>query len=141
MGPVDEHQARARFAASRVARFASVGGDAVPHLVPVTFAMPDDESVVFAVDHKPKTTPRLKRLTNVRQNPRVALLADAYSGDWSSLWWVRADAHATVLDLDDERTRLAVDALVDRYPQYRWNRPVGPVVWCDVSRWVGWSAT
>jgi len=137
---VDEQRARNLFAAGHVARFASADGDAVPHLVPITFAMPDDATVVFAVDHKPKTTANLRRLANVRANPRVSLLVDDYSDDWAGLWWVRVDARATVLALEDDRTGVAVDALVERYPQYRGNRPAGPVVWCTVSRWVGWSA-
>jgi hypothetical protein len=40
--------------------------------------MPDPNSVFFAVDLKPKTTTRLRRLANLRENPRVALLADGY---------------------------------------------------------------
>lgn len=108
----------------------------------MTFAMPDQDSVVFAVDHKPKTTTRLRRLQNIRENPRVALLADGYEdSDWTRLWWVRADATATVLEPISPGWEAAVEALVGRYQQYRAHRPDGPVVWCSVERWVSWSGS
>ncbi|HSK26264.1 MAG TPA: TIGR03668 family PPOX class F420-dependent oxidoreductase [Jiangellales bacterium] len=139
---MDVQGARALFAAARRVCFASTGRDGQPHLVPVTFAMPIRDSVVFAVDHKPKTTTRLQRLANVRDNPRVSLLADGYDdADWTRLWWVRADATATVLDAGSPRWEVAVDALAGRYAQYQTHRPAGPVVWCTVERWVSWSAT
>ena len=59
-------------------------------LVPITFAVVDDDSIVTAVDHKPKRTTRLQRLENIRKNPSVTVLVDHYDDDWSTLWWVRA---------------------------------------------------
>lgn len=138
-GRMTEDGARRRFASHDVARFASVDATGQPHLVPVTFALPDEESIVFAVDHKPKTTTQLKRLDNVRGNPRVSFLVDEYDEDWSRLWWVRADGEALVLEPDDERAMLGVKALMARYAQYREHPPAGPVVWCSVTRWVAWS--
>lgn len=139
---MDVREARARFAAARRLFLASTGRDGQPHVVPVTFAMPDQDSVVFAVDHKPKTTTRLRRLQNIRENPRVALLADGYEdSDWTRLWWVRADATATVLEPISPGWEAAVEALVGRYQQYRAHRPDGPVVWCSVERWVSWSGS
>lgn len=129
-------QARERFAASRVARLATVSADGVPHLVPVTFAVLG-ERVVFVVDDKPKTTTRLRRLDNIAAQPAVCLLADVYDDDWSRLWWARADGTATVLDTDDE----AVDALAARYPAYVARRPRGPVVSTAVWAWSGWAAS
>ncbi|GAA2535495.1 TIGR03668 family PPOX class F420-dependent oxidoreductase [Pseudonocardia hydrocarbonoxydans] len=129
-------QARERFAASRVARLATVSARGVPHLVPVTFAVLG-ERVVFVVDDKPKTTTRLRRLDNIAAQPAVCLLVDVYDDDWSRLWWARADGTATVLDTDDE----AVDALAARYPAYVARRPRGPVVSIAVSAWTGWAAS
>ncbi|WP_029136948.1 TIGR03668 family PPOX class F420-dependent oxidoreductase [Nakamurella lactea] len=128
-------QARARFAAARVARLATVSADGTPHLVPVTFAVVGDR-IVFVVDDKPKTTTRLRRLANIAARPAVCLLVDVYDDDWSRLWWVRADGIATVLDVDDE----AVDALAARYPVYVERRPRGPVVSIEVTGWTGWAA-
>ncbi len=142
---MDAERARDRFAGARVARFATIGPDARPHLVPVTFAvMPDggDGVIVFAVDHKPKTTTALRRLRNIADSPKVAFLADHYDADWTALWWVRADAVAEVLPAggEDPRFDVALDALAGRYPQYRQRRPDGPVVWSTVTQWSGWQA-
>jgi len=135
---MDAAECRMRFAARRRAVLATTGLDGVPHLVPVTFALLDGDVVVHAVDHKPKRTTALRRLRNIGENPQVAFLVDRYSDDWSGLWWVRADASASVVD-DGPRHAAAVAALVGRYPQYAEVPPVGPVVWAAVSRWSGWS--
>jgi PPOX class probable F420-dependent enzyme len=128
--------ARARFAGARVARLATVSAEGVPHLVPVTFAVLG-ERVVFAVDDKPKSTTRLRRLDNIAARPRVCLLVDVYDDDWTRLWWVRADGTATVRATDAD----AVDALAARYPAYVERRPAGPVVSIEVDTWTGWSWT
>jgi PPOX class probable F420-dependent enzyme len=85
--------------------------------VPVVFDLTDDR-VVIVVDHKPKRTTALRRLRNIRENPHVCLLADAYSSDWHALWWVRADGSAVVAD-DGPVHDDAVTRLQRRYPQYR----------------------
>ena len=132
-------QLRERFAACPVARLATVRPDGAPHLVPVVFATSGD-TVWLAVDAKPKRTTRLQRLTNLRHDPRCALLADHYEEDWSRLWWVRADGVATVLD-EPGPDHPGVAALVERHPQYRVQPPAGPLVVVRVERWSGWSST
>jgi PPOX class probable F420-dependent enzyme len=133
-------EARRRFAAARVARLATADAAGVPHLVPVVFAL-DGDMVLTAVDRKPKRTTALKRLANVRANPRVALLADHYDDeDWDALWWVRADGTGRVLDPENELARRAVELLAARYPQHRAAPPDGPVLAVDVQRWTGWAA-
>ena len=129
--------APARFGAARVARLATTDSEASPHLVPVVFVLVG-ETVWTAVDAKPKTTTALRRLDNVRAHPAVSLLVDHYADDWATLWWVRADGVATVLDVDEGRAGL--DALTAKYPQYQENPPPGPVLRVDVTRWVSWSA-
>jgi len=129
--------APARFGAARVARLATTDADGSPHLVPVVLALVG-ETVWTAVDAKPKTTTALRRLDNVRAHPAVSLLVDHYADDWATLWWVRADGVATVLDVDEGRAGL--DALTAKYPQYQENPPPGPVLRVDVTRWVSWSA-
>jgi PPOX class probable F420-dependent enzyme len=133
-------QARARFLASPVARLATADASGIPHLVPVTFAGVTDEIdlLVFAIDHKPKTTTRLRRLANIADNPSVCFLVDEYDDDWTRLWWVRADARAEVLDGTVRDAALA--ALTAKYRQYRDRTPTGPVVGARVVRWSGWSA-
>jgi PPOX class probable F420-dependent enzyme len=91
------HEARRRFAASPVARLATVRPDGTPHLVPVVFALVGDV-VTTAVDHKPKRSTSLQRLANLRAEPRCSLLVDHYDDDWTRLWWARADGRAEVVD-------------------------------------------
>jgi len=57
----------------------------------------DGDTFYTAVDQKPKSGTMLKRLRNVGENPMVTMLADHYSDDWETLWWVRADGRATIL--------------------------------------------
>jgi PPOX class probable F420-dependent enzyme len=120
-----------------VARLATAGNDARPHLVPVTFAV-DGDTVFSAVDQKPKSTTALKRLRNVTENPSVSLLADHYDDDWDTLWWVRADGTAAILAGDSQQRPLAL--LATRYPQYLQEPPPGPVLAVTVTRWSGWAA-
>jgi PPOX class probable F420-dependent enzyme len=135
-------EARARLAGARVARLATADADGRPHVVPCTFALLDDATIVSAVDHKPKRTTALKRLANVAANPQVAVLADHYSDDWQALWWARADGRARVVAPGDEPAlrAAAVDALAARYTPYRERPPDGPLVVIEVLRWSGWSA-
>ncbi len=131
---------RDRFDRARVARLATVGDDHRPHLVPVVFTLADD-TVVFCVDHKPKRTQRLRRLANIEVNPMVSLLVDHYDDDWTSLWWVRVDGVAEVVGPDSAEGARAIDQLAAKYPQYRTDRPDGPVVVVHDLSWHSWSAT
>lgn len=131
---LDPREARTRFAAARVARLATVSADGRPHLVPVTFAVSGDE-IVFAVDHKPKSTTALRRLANIAANPQVSFLADAYEEDWTRLWWSRADGTAAIEDSAPK----AVELLRAKYEQYADRAPEGPVVITRVTRWSGWA--
>jgi PPOX class probable F420-dependent enzyme len=136
---LDEQEARRLLSAARIARLATVTPAGQPHIVPVTFAVHGDY-LYSAVDAKPKTSPALRRLANIRANPQVAVLADSYSEDWSALWWVRADGIAAVLD---EPGTLAgpIELLRQRYQQYREAPPPGPVIAVQVRRYTGWAAS
>ena len=145
---LDAASARQRFAGVRVARLATVGPDGRPHVVPLTFALggapgpgPDSRAdcIYSAVDFKPKSSTDLRRLRNIRANPRVAVLADHYEDDWGRLWWVRADGRAAILD-DPAAMAPALALLAGRYPQYRDQPPGGPVISIRVTRWTGWAA-
>lgn len=106
-----------------------------PHLVPITFAVYGD-TLVTAVDHKPKRHHALRRLANIDDHPLVSLLVDHYDEDWTQLWWVRADGLARVAPIDPE----AVEWLGEKYQQYRDRPPEGPVIRVRITRWTGWSA-
>jgi PPOX class probable F420-dependent enzyme len=128
----------ARFAGARVARLATLTADG-PRLVPVTFAW-HQGTAVWAVDRvKPKRHTRLRRLDDLAADPRVAMLADHYAEDWAELWWV--ELQGTAATLAGEAAAAALDALAERYPAYRSERPPGPVVAVTPRRWAWWSAT
>ena len=127
---------RLRVADARVARLATLASDGRPHLVPCTFCQ-DGERVFTAVDAKPKTTMALRRLDNIRADPRVSLLVDHYEEDWSALWWVRLDGSARVLDTGSERQR-ALELLAAKYEQYRVSPPPGAVIEVQIERWRTW---
>lgn len=129
---------RQRLTEARVGYLGTVGLDQVPHVVPITFSLVDDV-LYTAVDQKPKTTTRLRRLRNIAENPRVTILVDHYADDWAQLWWVRADGSATILDDADARDA-AIEALVAKYVQYRLHRPEGPALAIQVERLSGWAA-
>lgn len=132
-----DEELRERFAQAKVLRLATADAAGKPHLVPATFAVVDDV-VAIAVDHKPKRHANLKRLRNVEENSAVTLLVDHFDEDWDRLWWVRADGEARVIE--NELAGELVDALVDKYEQYRECRPAGPVIRIRVNRWSGWVA-
>jgi PPOX class probable F420-dependent enzyme len=121
-----------RLAAARVGRLATVTAQGRPHVVPVTFALLG-ETIVTAVDAKPKSTRALRRLENVRATGRASLLVDHYEEDWARLWWVRVDGPAEVID-----SEAAIDALAAKYEQYRRARPAGPVIAIEPERWRSW---
>ncbi|HTW12285.1 MAG TPA: TIGR03668 family PPOX class F420-dependent oxidoreductase [Solirubrobacteraceae bacterium] len=136
-------QARRRFSTATVARLATVGPDAGPHLVPITFALLGESRVVSAIDHKPKRTTALRRLANIAANPRVCLLVDHYEDDWSALWWARADGLARVIGpgVEPELRAAALDALAGRYGQYAQRRPAGELIVVEIEGWSGWAAS
>ena len=137
-----DSELRRRFAAARVARLGTVAPDGGPHLVPVVFVLEPDRDVVWtAVDSKPKSTRRLRRLANIEANPRVSLLVDHYDDDWTRLWWARADGHATISAGADPETWSALDALAAKYPQYSDERPAGPVIRIEIDTWRTWTAS
>ncbi|MFE9690132.1 TIGR03668 family PPOX class F420-dependent oxidoreductase [Micromonospora sp. NPDC005806] len=128
---------RHRVGTARVARLATVGADACPHLVPVCFVLLGDV-VYHAVDEKPKRHRRLRRLENIRATGNACLLIDEYDEDWSRLWWVRLDGHGWLVGDRAEEAAARV-ALTDKYPQYLQRPPAGPVVAVRVTHWSAWS--
>lgn len=118
---------------------ASAEGD--PHLQPVVFQVVGD-SVYIAIDEKPKTTLRLRRLTNIESNPRFALLIDNYDDSWDRLWWILLRGPATVLwpsTWDVEEAEGAIAALRAKYSQYESmgleERPLLKLTPDRVTRW------
>jgi PPOX class probable F420-dependent enzyme len=137
---MDRDRARALAEGARVARLGTLSKTGRVDLVPMTFAIVDDV-LYTAVDHKPKTTTELKRLENVRNDPEVSVLIDEYDDDnWAALWWVRLRGLAQVVEGGAVYDK-AIDALVDKYEQYRVIRPNGPAIVVELIRWQWWAAT
>lgn len=139
-----EFDAKFRFSQSPIARLATTAPDGAPHLVPVVFAVRggshgEHDVVYTAVDAKPKTTRRLRRLANIESNPQVSLLVDHYDDDWAQLWWVRADGVAAI-HTDGEAMEAGFRLLRTKYPQYQSISLTGPVIAVTVRRWSGWQA-
>lgn len=133
-----EASVRERVAAARVARLATIDPDGRPHLVPIVFVLEGD-TLYSAVDAKPKHSGRLRRIENARRRPDATVLVDHYEEEWRRLWWVRLRGRARVLDGGGEAER-ALDLLVDKYEQYRAQRPSFPVLALDVVEWRSWRA-
>ena len=143
MTTLDADEARRRFTEARVARLGTIdegGGVFRPHVVPIVFVV-SENTLLSAVDHKPKRTTALRRLANVEAEPGVSLLVDHYADDdWDALWWARADGTGTVHEPGTPVAVRAVQLLAARYPQHRADPPAGPVLAVAVERWSGWSA-
>lgn len=106
-------------AGSRIARLATADGSGAPHNVPLCYWF-DGERIYFAIDEKPKrqTGMRLKRMRNIVENPRVALLIDHYEEDWAQLGFVMIRGTARVVE-DPQEYMTALRHLREKYLQYR----------------------
>ena len=132
---------REMLAESRSGHLATASLEADPHLIPVVYAL-HDGAIWIAIDEKPKTTLRLRRLRNIEENPRFALLIDHYSDDWSQLSWVLLRGPAEVWwpqTWDAAAAEAAIAALRARYPQYEEmaleERPLLRLTAERVTRW------
>ena len=129
----------------RVGHLATSGADGAPHVVPVCYAL-DEAALYFVADEKPKRRPAraLRRLDNIRDNPRAAVVVDDYDDDWSRLAYLLVRGPARIL-ADAAEHAGALDLLRARYPQYTamsLDDPVAhPIVRVDPARVVFWRAS
>lgn len=136
---------RAAIEAARVSRLATADAEGRPHVVPICFALvetPDGPNqLVTAVDEKPKTASpaALRRVRDIHENPRVAMVVDYYAESWDHLGWVQVRGTATVLDPGDAGHAAAVHALRERYDQYESHaleeRPIIAISPATVRSW------
>ena len=122
---------------ARVARLATTSGDGVVRLVPICFAIVE-QRLVSAVDHKPKSTERLHRLDDIAASGVATVLIDHYDDDWSTLWWVRLDGQARVVDHGSLEERAGMDLLAEKYEPYRTRPLAGPLISVEITRWLAW---
>ncbi len=123
----------------RSATLGTVEETGQPHLVPIVFAYREGR-LYTAVDQKPKSTRRLKRLRNIEANPNVSVLLDRYEDDWTRLWWIRIDGEARVID-SGPAFREGIALLTSKYQPYGGQPPPGPVIEVRVETIRAWSAT
>ena len=135
---------RATLESARHGYLSTASAEADPHLQPVVFQVVAD-SIYIAIDEKPKTTLRLRRLTNIESNPKFALLVDHYDDDWNQLWWILLRGPAEALwpsEWDQEEASTAIAALRDKYQQYEsMGLEERPLLKLTPDRVTRWSAT
>jgi PPOX class probable F420-dependent enzyme len=101
----------------RVGHLATADREAVPHVVPVCFAI-SQGSLYITIDEKPKREagPDLKRIRNIARNPMVAIVVDRYDENWTRLGWVMLRGRAEILRAGTEHDD-AQELLRSRYRQ------------------------
>jgi PPOX class probable F420-dependent enzyme len=133
-------QERAFLLVQRVGRLATADGNGAPHVLPVGYALSAD-SLYITIDDKPKRTSgrKLKRLQNIIENPRIAVVVDRYDEDWSRLGWIMLRGRAEILDDGDEHDN-AQALLRARYPQLAGMQIAGyPVIALRIERVTSWG--
>jgi len=127
-------------ATQRVAHLATADSHAIPHVVPVCFAIAGN-TLYVTIDEKPKRVPDrpLKRLRNIAENPAVAVTIDRYDEDWTRLGWVMLHGRAEILTSGTEHGD-AQARLRARYPQLRPMRiERHPVIAVRIDRATSWG--
>ena len=126
----------------RVAHLATSDDGGQPAAVPICYAF-DGERFYVALDEKPKSVGdyELKRVRNIRANPRVAIVIDDYSEDWNELEYVLINGTGEILSPNQDASEhaRAVELLRDKYPQYRSmainERPMIRITPARFKRW------
>ena len=133
-------QERAFLQSHRVARLATVDERGQAFVVPICYAF-DGQTIYSALDEKPKTVAptRLKRVRNILANPRVGLVVDDYSEDWSRLAYVQIRGQAALVQRGTEEHATAIGLLRAKYPQYQAmaieQQPVVKIAPEHISAW------
>jgi PPOX class probable F420-dependent enzyme len=134
-----EIEARTRLAAAEHGVLCTVHPERGVDAVPVVFALDDDGYVGVPIDRvKPKSSSRLQRERNLEADPRATLLIDHWDGgDWSRLWWVRAELRWQE-HLDEAREVALATQLAERYRQYH-DRPFDRILVLRLVSVNGWA--
>ena len=104
---------------ARLAHLATADKQGQPHVIPICFVF-DGKCFYSPIDEKPKRVRphQLKRLKNIRANPRVALVIDRYDEEWRRLAYFLVSGRARVLTRGKHYSR-AIRLLCNKYRQYR----------------------
>ncbi len=98
-------------ARERVCRVATSGGDGHPHVVPVCHVLAGGKIYFGSGDDG-------RKVTNLRENPRIALTVDLYSEEWGQLRGVMVQGRAVIVERGP-RFKRARARLYEKYPQYQ----------------------
>jgi len=110
-------------------RLATASKDGKPHVVPVIYAL-DGEDIIIAVDYG------TKKLGNLRQNKRVALVVDDYRPNHA----VMVEGECSIVEGGKEYLRL-LQILFDRFEIYRkhpWGEGESPILKVRPTKAVVW---
>ena len=120
LGTINDARVREFLRLARLGHLATSSQEGAPHNIPVCFWFDNSIHFYFAIDEKPKrlTGTGLKRMRNIAENRRVALVIDHYEEDWTRLAYVLVHGEAHIVD-DPSEYMLALRSLRDKYPQYR----------------------
>jgi PPOX class probable F420-dependent enzyme len=124
----------------RVAHLATADRQAIPHVVPVCFAI-SAGTLYVTIDDKPKRggTAPLKRLRNIAENPATSVVVDRYDEDWTLLGWVMLRGRAEILAAGPEHDE-AQALLRRRYPQLlAMALAAHPVIALRIERVTSWG--
>jgi PPOX class probable F420-dependent enzyme len=129
-------------AEGRVGRLATADPSGQPFVVPICYAF-DGAALFSAIDAKPKTPGRgeLKRIRNIRENPRVSVVIDRYDEEWTRLRYVIIQGKAEILTTGAAFSH-GVDLLLAKYPQYRsmgLDRDAGLMIRVEPGRVTAWQ--
>ena len=131
---------RSFLARHKVAHLATADRRALPHVVPVCFAV-SENALYIAIDEKPKrrSPTELKRIRNIVENPAVAVVVDRYDDDWGRLGWVMMHGSAEILTSGTEHVA-AQTVLRARYPQLAAMQIAQhPVIAVRIERATSWG--
>ena len=125
---------------ARTAHLATSDKSGQPHVIPICFVY-DGKFFYSPIDEKPKRTvpSKLKRLKNIRENPKVALVIDHYDEDWRKLGYILIFGKARIFQ-SGEKHRNVVQLLRKKYPQYRSMAiDARPMIAITANRVVSWG--
>ena len=123
----------------RIGRLATCDPHGQPHVVPICYAF-DGEHLFSPLDEKPKRVEvaRLKRVRNILANPRVSIVVDDYSEEWSELAYLLVMGRAELIESGPQHAE-ALRLLREKYPQYRdMALEEKPVLMITPERVVSW---
>ena len=110
-------------------RMATVSKDGQPHVVPVVYAM-DGNDLIIAIDYG------TRKLGNLRENKKVALVVDEYRPNGG----IMVEGTAEILERGKEYLRL-LQILFDRFEYYRmnpWKEGESPILKIHPAKTVSW---